>query len=156
MAKHRFLLVMTLLCLLGMLTTFMVAQDNSGQSQPAEPSAQPDHWRGHGPPDPTKRTEMLTKQLGLTSEQQPKVLDLMKSEQSQMEKLHSDTSLSQDDRRTQMMDIHKSTNDQVRALLTPDQQKKWDEMQARREQWQGQHHHNGQAPPAPPDSSNPQ
>jgi hypothetical protein len=50
-----------------------------------------------------------------------------------------------------MMDIHKATNDQIRALLNPDQQKKWDEMQSRREQWQG-HRPNGQTPP--PDSSN--
>ena len=50
------------------------------------------------------------------------------------------------------MDIHKSTNDQIRALLTADQQKKWDEMQSQREQWQG-HHHDGQKPGPPPDSS---
>ena len=143
------LLVLMLFCLVGMLTASAIAQDNSG-NQPQ--SAPPEHWRGHGQPDPAKRTEMLTKQLGLTSEQQPKVQEVLKSEQSQMEKLRSDSSLSQEDRRGKMMDIHKSTNDQIRALLTDDQQKKWDEMQSRREQWQG-HHHDGQKPGAPPDSS---
>lgn len=95
---------------------------------------------------------MLTKEVGLTSEQQPKVLDILKSEQSQMEKLHSDSSMSQEDRRAKMMDIHKSSNDQIRALLNPDQQKKWDQMQSKREQWQG-HRHDGQNPSGPPDSS---
>jgi protein CpxP len=148
MLKFR-LLVLMLFCVVGMLTASVVAQDNGG-NQPQ--SASPGHWRGRGRPDPAKRTEMLTKQVGLTSEQQPKVLDVLKSEQSQMEKLRSDSSLSQEDRRGKMMDIHKSTNDQIRALLTADQQKKWDEMQSRREQWQG-HHHDGQKPGPPPDSS---
>ena len=95
---------------------------------------------------------MLNKQLKLTSDQQPKVLEILKSEQSQMEKLRSDSSLSQDDRRSKMMDIHKSSNNQIRALLDPDQQKKWDAMQSKREQWQG-HHQEGQGPGAAPDSS---
>jgi len=149
MLKLR-LLALTLSCLVGMLTASAVAQDN-GSNQP--PSAQPEHWHGHGQPDPAKRTEMLTKQLDLTSDQQPKVLEALKSEQSQMEKLRSDSSLSQEDRRGKMMEIRKSTNDQIRALLTTDQQKKWDDMQSRHEQWQGQHH-DGQKPGAPPDSPN--
>ena len=51
---------------------------------------------------------MLTKQLRLTSDQQPKVLEILKSEQSQMENLRSDSSVTQDDRRSKMMEIHKS------------------------------------------------
>jgi hypothetical protein len=49
-----------------------------------------------------------------------------------------------------MMDAHKSSNDQIRAVLNADQQKKFDEMLARREQWvKGRH----QGPPAgAPDS----
>jgi len=145
MFKFR-LHALMLCCLLGTLTAFVVAQDNNANQGP------PEHWRGHGQADPAKRTEMLTKQLSLTSDQQAKVLDVLKSEQSQMETLHSDSSLSQEDRRGKMMDIRKSTNDQVRAVLNPDQQKKWDEMQRRRDQWQG-HHHDGQKPGPPPDSS---
>jgi len=145
------LLALTLSCLVCLFAAFTIAQDNSGPSQPA-PGAPPEHWRGHGQPDPAKRTEMLTKQLDLTSEQQAKVLDLLKSQQSQMEKLRSDSSLSQDDRRDKMMDIHKSTTDQIHALLNPDQQKKWDEMQSKHGQWQG-HPHDGQKPGPPPDSS---
>ena len=148
MHKLRYSLVLTLFCVAGMITTSAVAQDSDANQQ----SAPPQHWRGHGQFDPAKRTEMLTKQLSLTSDQQPKVLDALKSEQSKMEALRSDSSLSQDDRRAKMMDIHKSTNDQVRALLNPDQQKKWDEMQSQHEQWQG-HHHDGQKPPSQPDSS---
>jgi periplasmic protein CpxP/Spy len=103
---------------------------------------------GHGHWDPQQRTEMLTKKLNLTSDQQAKVLDIFKSDQSQTESVRSDSSLSRDQRRAKMMDIHKASDDQIRALLDPDQQKKWDEMQTRHHE--GMQHDNGQAPPAQP------
>jgi Spy/CpxP family protein refolding chaperone len=92
---------------------------------------------------------MLTKHLKLTADQQPKVLDILKSEQSQMESLRSDASTSRDDRRSKMMDIHKASDDQIRALLDSNQQKKFDEMQAKRERWQGRR---GGSTPPPPDA----
>lgn len=130
-----------------------VAQDSSSNDQqPATQSAAPEHGRG-GHFDPEKRTEMLTKHLKLTSDQQPKVLDILKSAQSQMQGLRSDSSLSQEDRRFKMMQIHQQSDDQIRALLDSKQQKKWDEMQSERQQWRG-HHQDGQAP-STPDSSQP-
>lgn len=120
----------------------LAAQDNGGADQQPAQAGSPEH--GHRHFDPARRTEMLTKHLKLNSDQQAKVLDVLKSEQSQMETLHSDSSASQDDRRSKMMEIHKASNDQIRAVLDSNQQKKWDEMQSRHEQWQG--HHEGQAP----------
>jgi periplasmic protein CpxP/Spy len=119
-----------------------IAQDSGSNDQQAAP---PEHGRG-GHFDPEKRTEMLTKQLKLTADQQPKVLSILQSAQSQS--LRSDSSLSQDDRRSKMMDIHKTSNNQIRALLDANQQKKWDAMQSQHGQWQG-HHQDGQAPSAP-------
>jgi hypothetical protein len=106
-----------------------------------------------GMPDPAQRTKELTKHLNLTADQQTKVLSIFQSEQSQMETARQDTSASQPDRHAKMMDLRKTADTQVRALLDSNQQKKWDEMQARRQQW-GQDHHgppNGdqQPPPAP-------
>jgi len=101
--------------------------------------------QGHGQFDPEQRTQMLAKQLNLTSDQQAKVLDILKSAKSQAENLKSDSSVPEKDRRAKMMQIHKDADDQIRTLLNPDQQKKWDEMQAKRG-WQG-HHGNGQSPP---------
>lgn len=140
MLKHVFLA----LVVAGLLYTVSpaTAQDNGTPDQQSAPAGPHEHGRRHF--DPAKRTEMLTKQLKLNSDQQAKVLDIMKSEQSQMESLHSDTSTSQDDRRAKMMEIHKTSDGQIRELLDSNQQKKWDEMQSRHEQWQG--HHEGQAP----------
>jgi hypothetical protein len=47
------------------------------------------------------------------------------------------------------MDIRKTTDTQIRALLDSNQQKKWDEMQAKREQW-GQGHRHGPPDAGPP------
>jgi len=129
------------------------AQSNDSPSN-NQPSAQGNGGWHHGPPDTAQRTQELTKKLNLTSEQQTKVQELLQSEHSQMESLHQDTSLSQQDRRTKMMDMQKSTHAQIRALLDSTQQKKWDEMLAKREQWgQGQRHApaggDQQAPPPP-------
>ena len=141
MVKHALLA----LVVAGLLYTVSpaAAQDNGTADQQAAPAGGPEH--GHRHFDPAKRTEMLTKQLKLNSDQQAKVLDILKSEQSQMESLHNDTSASQDDRHAKMMEIHKASDEQIRGLLDANQQKKFDEMQSRRQQWQG-HHQEGQAP----------
>jgi protein CpxP len=126
------------------------APNGAAPDQQSAPNAQQQwHGRGHGEMDPAKHAEMLAKKLNLTADQQTKVQDIFKTEQSQMESLHNDSSTSRDDRHAKMMDIHKASGDQVRALLDPTQQKKWDEMQSKREQRQG-HGHGGQG--APPDS----
>ncbi len=143
------LLALLLAGLVYTITPAAVAQDNSNDQQSAPATAPEGH--GHRHFDPTRRTAMLTKQLNLTADQQPKVLDILKSEQSQMESLRSDSSVSQADRHSKMMDIHKASDDQIRTLLDADQQKKWDAMQSRHEKWQG-HHQDGQVPPTPPSS----
>lgn len=146
MLKH-WLIALTLAGFACTVTASAIAQDtqDNGNNQAAQSGEQ--HGYGHRHFDPEKRTQMLTKELKLTADQQPKVLDIMKSEQSQMEGLHSDSSMSQDDRRAKMMDIHKASNDQIRGLLDADQQKKFDAMQSRRDQWQG--HGQGMAPDSP-------
>jgi protein CpxP len=142
------LLALLLAAVVYTVAPFASAQDNGSNDQQSNTAgAPPEHGRG-GHFDPEKRTEMLTKQLKLTADQQPKVLDILKSTQSQMQSLRSDSSVSQDDRRSKMMEIHKTSDDQIRALLDPNQQKKWDAMQSKHEQWQG-HHQDGQAPTAP-------
>ncbi len=132
------LLILAAAGLISIAAPFAGAQDSNSQQSP--PPMQENGGRHHGPPDPAKRTAELTKQLNLTSDQQPKVQDALQSEHSQMESLHQDSSLSQQDRHAKMMEIHKSTDAQIRGLLDPTQQKKWDEMQAKHDQWMQGHH----------------
>jgi periplasmic protein CpxP/Spy len=129
---------------------FAAAQSNDSQPNNQQPMQGNGGWHHGPPPDPAQRTQELTRKLKLTSDQQTKVQDILQSEHSQMEALHQDNSMSQQDRHAKMMDIHTSTDTQIRALLDSNQQKKWDEMQARREQWgQKGRQGNGNQPPPP-------
>jgi periplasmic protein CpxP/Spy len=127
----------------------------AASAQDAQPNNQPsaqDNGGGHrGQMDPAQRTQELTKKLNLTSDQQTKVQQILQSESSQMDSVRQDSSLSQQDRRGKMMDIHQATNTQIRALLDANQQKQWDAMQAKRGQWGhrhgGQNSNDQQAPP---------
>jgi protein CpxP len=139
MLKQRFLILVAA-GIMTLAATFAAAQDN--QSTPPSPSNDQQSSMGgdnghrhHGQPDPAERTRELTKKLKLTSDQQTKVQAVLQSEHTQMESLRQDSSLSQQDRRAKMMDIHQSGDAQIRGLLDSTQQAKWDEMQAKREQW---------------------
>jgi Spy/CpxP family protein refolding chaperone len=141
---------------LSIAAPFALAQDNPPASsattdQQAPPSQGKGDWH-HDMPDPAQRTQELSKKLKLTSDQQTKVQEIFTSQKSQMESLRQDTSTPQPERHSKMMEIRKNTDTQIRAILDANQQKKWDEMQAKREQRMenhqgGQPHTGDQAPP---------
>ena len=127
------LLVLVGAGLISVAAPIAAAQDSPSNNQQS-PSQDNGRWR-HSPPDPARRTQELTREFKLTSDQQTKVQGIFESERSQMKSLRQDTSLSQQDRHAKMMEIRKSTDTQIRALLDSNQEKKWDDMQAKREQW---------------------
>lgn len=141
--------------IISIAASFAVAQDNqsaspsqsqnSATAEQTSPSAQGDGGRHHGSPDPATHAQMLAKHLKLSSDQQAKAQAAFETERSQMESLRVDSTLSQQDRHTKMMDIRKSTDAQVRAILDSNQQKKWDEIQAKREQ-RGENYRHGSSP----------
>ena len=58
--------------------------------------------------------------------------------------------MSQQDRRAKMMELHQNSSSQIRALLNEDQQKKFDQMEAKmkdRMAKRGGRHGGGGAPP---------
>jgi Spy/CpxP family protein refolding chaperone len=134
------------------LISIAAAQDNSAppsNDQQTAPSQGNGRWH-HGAPDPAKQTAQLTKKLNLTSDQQAKVLSIFQAEHSQMESLHSDSSISPQDRHSKMVSIRQSTNTEIRALLDSNQQKTWDTMQANREERMQNHGQGGNQPSPPP------
>ena len=140
----KFSLALLAASLLSLAVSFAAAQD----SQPAPPPAANSNQGGPppgmamhrgAPPDPAEHAQMLAKHLKLSADQQTKVQTIFETERSQMETLHNDTTLSQQDRRSKMMETRKSTDTQIRAVLDSNQQKQWDEMQAKREQRGGRH-----------------
>jgi Spy/CpxP family protein refolding chaperone len=72
----------------------------------------------------------LTEKLALTADQQKQVGAIIDNGTSQSKQVRADDTLSKDDKRQKMMDIMKSTHDQIRAVLTPDQQTQFDALNA--------------------------
>ena len=94
MFKHC-LLALMLAGLMHIVTPAAVAQDSGTNDQQAAPAGPPPGVHGRARFDPSKRAEMLAKHLNLNADQQAKVADILRSEQSQMDSVHSDASLSQ-------------------------------------------------------------
>ncbi len=142
------LLVLIAAGLISIAAPFAAAQDRPSNDQQSSPSHD-NGGRRYGLSDPARRTrtQELATQLKLTSDQQLKVQDIFQSERSQMESLRQETSLSAQDRHAKMLEIHKSTDAQIRGLLDSAQQKKWDEMRAERAQWMQSRR------PGPPDAA---
>ncbi len=129
-------------------------------AQGSDPSAAPPATQDGGPPphgphgDPAERQahmlQMMTKRLDLTPDQVTQVKAIQADNQTQMQAIHSDTSLQPADRRAKMMDLHKAENDKMRAVLNDDQKAKFDAMEAKRHE-RMQHGTGAQdAPPPPP------
>jgi hypothetical protein len=72
----------------------------------------------------------LTAKLSLTPDQQKTVGKVIADGRAQMKDLRGDDSIAQADKRARMREIATSTRGQIRALLTPDQQKLFDALPA--------------------------
>lgn len=72
--------------------------------------------------------KMLAEKLGLTDDQKAKIKPIVEDEMQQARAVREDESLDREARWQKFQEIRKAHNAQIRALLTPDQQKKLDEM----------------------------
>jgi Spy/CpxP family protein refolding chaperone len=84
----------------------------------------------HAPMSTDDRLQHMTQMLNLTSDQQTKIRPILDNESTQMQTLRSDSSMSRDDKMTKMHSIRENTMSQITPILTPDQQKKWTQMQS--------------------------
>jgi protein CpxP len=128
--------------------TALYAQDNMSQGQ-GQMGQAPGANGGHHMMSPDQRLEHLTKMLNLTSDQQQKIKPMLEQEQQQMQSLHQDTSMTQADRMSKMREIRQGTNDQIKSVLTGDQQTKFTQMQDRQMEHMG-HGGMGQPQSTPP------
>lgn len=108
-------------------------------AQDTAPAAPQQGMEGHGHHRGGDATEMLTKKLNLTSDQQTQVKAIDDDQRSQMMAVRNDTSIPQADKRAKMMDIHKASSDKIRAILTDDQKTKYDAMQSQMKERMKEH-----------------
>ena len=105
------------------------------------------HGRG-GMMNPDQHAAHLQKALGLSDDQTAQVKTIFTDEQTKFEALRSNTSLSREDRHTQMEALRQDEDTKVQAVLTADQKTKYAAMQAQMRDHRG--NGNGGAPPSPP------
>jgi periplasmic protein CpxP/Spy len=140
-----------LLCGLGLLAGAVVAQDTPPPPPAGAQGPPPGGPGGRGMMDPERRANMLKERLNLTDDQTAQVKGIFADSRTKMEALRSNTSLSQDDRRSQAMAIRQSEDQRVHGVLTADQKTKYDAMQAEmRQRMQERQGAPGGAPPAGP------
>ena len=77
---------------------------------------------------PGERLKEMGEKLSLTDEQKEKLQTIFAKNLPRMKELRADTALSQEDKRAKMMEIRKGEMEEIRALLTPEQQEKMKEM----------------------------
>ena len=85
-----------------------LAQDNAAPAQ---------EQGGRGPMrmDPNRQLEHMTKELGLSADQQAQIKPVLVDRQQKMEALFQNQSLSREDRRAQMMAIRQDSNAKIQV-----------------------------------------
>jgi Spy/CpxP family protein refolding chaperone len=78
-----------------------------------------------------KGRQNLAKELNLTDDQKPKVLEIMKNTREQLKAVRADASLTPEDKKAKAKAIQEDTTAQLKAVLTPDQFTKWQELSKR-------------------------
>ena len=90
--------------------------------------------RGPGGPR-GDRLEMMKEKLGLTPEQVEKIKPILEKDREKLMALREDTALSREQKGEKMREILKSSMEEIKPILTPEQLEKWKaEMEKRKEE----------------------
>jgi len=121
-------------------------------AQEAPPGPPGDHMsRGGHRMSPDEELQRLDKSLKLSDDQKGQIKTILEDRQKKMESVHSDTSLSPEDRRGKFRSIMEESNGKIRDALNDDQKKQFDEMQQHmRGHGPGPGHGPGGGPPPAP------
>ena len=117
----------SMLTILVVLTTGLLL---AGQTYPTSPApAQGHEAMGGAKSSPEAHLQMLTEKLNLTDEQKTKLRPILQDQEQQLKAVHEDTSLTQEQKHAKKTAIHESFHQQINAVLTPEQQIKFKQMQ---------------------------
>jgi Spy/CpxP family protein refolding chaperone len=106
----------------------MFAQEPGSAPEQNAPQAEGGggHHHGGNMMDPDQRLAHMTKRYNLTTDQQSQIKPILQDEQQQMQSLHSDTSMSRDDKRSKMMSMHQESTQKIEAVLNDQQKQKFE------------------------------
>jgi periplasmic protein CpxP/Spy len=94
-----------------------------------------------------ERMENLSKELNLTKEQQEKIRPIIENEMKEMQAVRSNDSLTKEQKREKVKAIRQTTQAELNKILTPEQQKKYAEMQENARQKMAERNKNRQHEP---------
>ena len=105
-----------------------IAQDT------AAPGAAPGQEQGRGPGrmNPDRQLEHMTRELGLSADQQNQIKPLLVDRQQKIEALFQDQSIAQQDRRSRMQSIRQESQSKIEAVLNDQQKQKFAAMEEHR------------------------
>lgn len=107
------------------------------------------HRKGHGM-GPGAKLDKMTVHLGLTAEQRYKILPILDDQFKEMKAVRADDNLTRAQTRAKMLAIRDKSFERMKPILTPEQQKKADEMKTRMaEKCKFRQEKMGQQSPAP-------
>ena len=78
------------------------------------------------------RLKKMAQNLGLTDAQKAQMKPILKAAREQAKAIKANTALTPEARKAQMKSLHKNTNQQLMAILTPEQREKMKAMRAER------------------------
>jgi protein CpxP len=81
---------------------------------------------------PEEQVKAMKETLKLTDEQVEKVKAVLAKNQEKIKALREDTALSQEDRRAKMRELSQGMDEELKPILTPEQQTKWKEEREKR------------------------
>ena len=128
------------------------AQTSSTETkQQASPERSPTDCAGNVHRDRVgERLKWLSQQLNLTEDQKKQLKPILAGEFKQMRAVGADASLTQDQKREKMKQIHEASRPQVQAILTPEQQQKFAQMKEEAKERRGEEKDKGQSDHQPP------
>jgi Spy/CpxP family protein refolding chaperone len=92
-----------------------------------------------------ERLKWLSQQLNLTEDQKKQLKPILAGEFKQMRVVGADASLTQEQKREKMMQIHEASRPQVQAILTPEQQHKFAQTKEEAKERRGEEKDKGQS-----------
>ena len=107
------------------------AQDNPAPDASAQPGGGGGGGRGMGRMQmtPDEQVARMTKRYNLSADQQTQIKPILANQQQQMMALHSDSSLSREDRMAKMKGIRDDSSTKIQAILNDTQKKQFAEDQ---------------------------
>jgi Spy/CpxP family protein refolding chaperone len=114
MNRKSHVVTLTLALLLALTGVRLAAQTDSTSAADPELRAKVQQHLQH-----------MSSELNLTDDQKQRIQPILQSELLQAKSVHDDSSLSPDQKKAKMQDIHASMKSQIAPILTPEQQVKF-------------------------------